>query len=116
MKKYGNITGQSFNSALNDTSHDPDGYPIYPESEDIYTRFKKEKNIDPEDITKSKEQVIVRKESDEDLSENFTADDLDIPGIVVDDREEVIGLEDEENSFYSLGGDDHTDLEENLGY
>ncbi len=29
-------------------------YPLYPESEDIYNRFKKEKDMDPEDISKVK--------------------------------------------------------------
>ena len=116
MKNTENFARQSFESTVNDKMNEPEGYPVYPESEDIYNKFKKEKRIDPEDITKSKEQVIIRKESEVDLSENFTADDLDIPGIVVDDVEEVDGSEDEENNYYSLGGDDHIDLEENLGY
>jgi hypothetical protein len=30
-------------------------------------------------------------------------------------RLEDIGSEDEENNYYSLGGDDHNDLEENQG-
>ena len=39
--------------------------------------------------------------------------DLDIPGSELDDQQEDIGSEDEENNYYSLGGDDHIDLEEN---
>jgi hypothetical protein len=39
-------------------------------------------------------------------------DDLDIPGAELDDKEEGIGEEDEENNYYSLGGDRHDDLEE----
>jgi hypothetical protein len=43
---------------------------------------------------------------------DFTAEDLDIPGSELDDAEEDVGSEDEENNSYSLGGDDHNDLEE----
>ena len=39
-------------------------------------------------------------------------DDLDIPGAELDDANENIGEEDEENNYYSLGGDNHEDLEE----
>ena len=38
-----------------------------------------------------------------------------MPGSELDDEQEQIGNEDEENNYYSLGGDDHNDLEENLG-
>ena len=43
---------------------------------------------------------------------DFSGDDLDVPGSELDDDEEEIGEEDEENNPYSLGGDDHDDLEE----
>lgn len=39
-------------------------------------------------------------------------EDLDVPGSDLDDQDEEIGEEDEENNYYSLGGDDHDDLEE----
>jgi hypothetical protein len=42
-------------------------------------------------------------------------EDLDVPGAELDDADEVIGEEDEENNYYSLGGDDHDDLEEDKG-
>ena len=116
MKNNENITKQPFQSTVIVENEQPEGYPVYPESEDIYNRFKKEKRIDPEDITKSKELVIVRKENEEDFSEDVSAIDLDIPEFESDEIEEVAGLEDEENSYFSLGGDDHNDLEENLGY
>lgn len=38
--------------------------------------------------------------------------DLDIPGAELDDANEEVGEEDEENNYYSLGGDRHEDLEE----
>ena len=31
----------------------------------------------------------------------------------LDDENEKIGAEDEENNYYSIGGDNHNDLEEN---
>lgn len=34
-----------------------------------------------------------------------TGDDLDVPGTELDDENEKIGEEDEENNYYSLGGD-----------
>jgi hypothetical protein len=94
------------------------GYPTYPANEDIYRKFKKEKNIDPEDVSKIKEP----KES-ENLkvhnSRNVEADslgsDLDIPGSELDDNDEAIGSEDEENNYYSIGGDEHNDLDEDRG-
>jgi hypothetical protein len=38
--------------------------------------------------------------------------DLDIPGTELDDENESIGEEDEENNYYSLGGDRHESQEE----
>jgi len=47
-----------------------------------------------------------------DMPVDFTGNDLDIPGTELDDESESVGSEDEENNSYSLGGDDHNDLEE----
>ena len=41
--------------------------------------------------------------------------DLDVPGAEQDDPDEEIGEEDEENNYYSLGGDAHEALEEDQG-
>lgn len=38
--------------------------------------------------------------------------DLDVPGADLDDESEELGEEDEENNYYSLGGDRHENLEE----
>jgi len=46
------------------------------------------------------------------LDEEQSEDDLDIPGSELDDQQENIGSEDEENNYYSIGGDDHIDLDE----
>jgi hypothetical protein len=39
---------------------------------------------------------------------------VDIPGAELDDKQEE-GSEDEENNYYSIGGDNHNDLEEDKG-
>jgi len=46
---------------------------------------------------------------------DFTGKDLDIPGSELDDAAESTGSEDEENNGYSIGGDDHNNLEESKG-
>jgi hypothetical protein len=43
---------------------------------------------------------------------DFTGKDLDVPGTELDDEAEANGNEDEENNIYSLGGENHEDLEE----
>ena len=45
----------------------------------------------------------------------MTGSDLDIPGSELDKELEITGSEDEENNYYSLGGDDHNDLDEDKG-
>lgn len=92
------------------------GYPKYPESDDIYNKFDKEFDIDPEDISKKKNSIQIDNTSElneKDFEKDQTAEDLDIPGTELDDDLENIGSEDEENNYYSLGGDDHNDLDEN---
>ena len=88
------------------------GYPTYPESEDIYNQWKEEEEIDPEQVTKNQENEVVGENNEKDFAEDFSGNDLDVPGSELDDKEEKIRSEDEENNFYSLGGDDHNDLEE----
>ena len=87
--------------------------PIYPEKEDIYKKEKKAKNINPDDNSEVKNEFTKDKEwNEKGFEDNESGDDLDIPGAELDDPEEAIGKEDEENNYYSLGGDDHNDLEE----
>jgi hypothetical protein len=77
------------------------GYPEYSSDEDIYSKEDKESlNIDflPDEI------AAKGVPSDD--------DDLDVPGSELDDASEAIGEEDEENNYYSLGGDGHNDLDE----
>ena len=49
------------------------------------------------------------------MNKNAAIKDLDIPGSELDDADEKNGEEDEENNFYSLGGENHLDLEEDHG-
>jgi len=90
-------------------------YSIYPDSEDIYNKFKKEKNMDPEDISnlnKSDTSDIARGNIEEEFTDDISGRDLDIPGSELDDEQENVGNEDEENNYYSIGGDNHNNLDE----
>lgn len=69
--------------------------PIYNEAEDIYNQ---EKEVPFDEIEKKEDKSL--------------DDGLDVPGSELDDADEQIGEEDEENNYYSLGGDNHNDLEE----
>jgi|WetSurMetagenome_2_1015567.scaffolds.fasta_scaffold1340025_1 hypothetical protein len=94
------------------------GYSSYPEKEDIYYNLKEEKDIDPDDISQIKTSgrvIISGKSKKKDIPEDETGDGLDVPGSELDDDEENIGNEDEENNYYSLGSDDHDDLDEDKG-
>jgi hypothetical protein len=106
------------NQEQNKSGDDLPGYPVYPDNEDIYNTYMDESDIDPEDthkIKESGEKNIRRRSSETDLNDEFPVDDLDVPGSELDDDMEIIGSEDEENNYYSLGGDDHIDLEEDQG-
>lgn len=87
----------------------------YPPSEDIYIQGK-QTEIDPEDISRKKSfDKIGNANNEKDFKDDMTGGDLDIPGAELDDTQEELGSEDEENNYYSLGGDNHTDLEEDNG-
>lgn len=91
---------------------------LYPPSEDIYTQFKKESDIDPENISKNKVPVEINNVAElnqKNFDEDVSGADLDVPGSELDDNLEDIGIEDEENNHYSIGGDDHSSLDENTG-
>ena len=115
MKTKSNKLNPSESQTENDKGNNFERYPIYPEGEDIYKNFQKEEDINPEDTSKTKvpnsTNALRRQALDDESGEN----DLDIPGSELDDRQEDIGNEDEENNYYSLGGDSHNNLEENHG-
>ncbi len=96
----------------------PSGYPVYPSIEDIYNKYYEEKDINPEDITEikgSNKKDSVGSNNEKDFNDDMSGGDLDVPGTELDDVQENIGSEDEENNYYSLGGDDHNELEEDNG-
>jgi Mg-chelatase subunit ChlI len=110
-KKTGSVAGPAGGSK----KPHPDGYPLYPVNEDIYNKFSGREDIDPEDITRKKDAAApVRPVSKHAAraDEASPGSDLDIPGAEADDEQEATGSEDEENNYYSLGGDEHNDLEE----
>lgn len=76
------------------------------------------------DVTEEDLKLLGTRDGDQDLGDdelvhaNARVDDipeegdLDVPGSDLDDQEENLGEEDEENNYYSLGGDRHENLEE----
>lgn len=85
----------------------------YSPEDDIYNQSKKVSNINPDDnsvITNSHEKEGHMNEKN--FEEDMSGSDLDIPGAELDDLNEEIGEEDEENNYYSIGGDNHDNLEE----
>jgi len=98
---------------VKDNKKNVTGYPLYPAGDDIFNRSKEEGDIDPENITKKKarkNKVKAGKNNEKDFKDDKSGSDLDVPGSELDDENEKIGSEDEENNYYSLGGDDHDDL------
>ncbi|MBK8711202.1 MAG: hypothetical protein IPL97_04865 [Niastella sp.] len=77
------------------------GNPEYGAKQDIYNREEKIPFNDKE----------MPKEQDGNVPP-LLDEGLDVPGASLDDADELIGEEDEENNYYSLGGDAHNDLEE----
>lgn len=82
------------------------GYPLYPASDDIYSRFKKDELINPveaadmqDSMDKAKVYTRNEKDFDDDVSrQRSVGDDLDVPGSELDNQQENIGSEDEENN------------------
>jgi hypothetical protein len=102
---------------VKDDSKVPD-FLNYPPSEDMYRQGTKEEEIDPSDPSKMKHTIdpkIANERNELDFETIKTGKDLDVPGSELDDELEKVGSEDEENNYYSIGGDNHEDLEENKG-
>ena len=115
MKEKNNDIIPQKNTKTEDVEINVPDYLLYPPSEDIYCQSKNESDIDPEDITRLKEandEDAIGINNEKDFTEDVSGNDLDIPGSELDDEQENIGSEDEENNHYSLGGDNHNDLEE----
>ncbi|SKB76169.1 hypothetical protein [Dyadobacter psychrophilus] len=89
----------------------------YPAEEDIFRQGLIDSDIDPEDISKVKSEIELESDdwNEKSFDDDLVGDDLDVPGSEYDDDDEMIGREDEENNYYSIGGDNHDSLEENQG-
>lgn len=87
----------------------------YPPDQDIYNKGQKESEIDPEDISKTKTFEKTSKNNEKSFEEDVSGSDLDVPGSEADNWQVDISNEDEENEYYSIGGDNHNDLEEDNG-
>jgi len=112
-EKNENINLSGLPESAEDKKNDLKGYPVYAANEDIYSKYHEEKDVDPEDISKIKVKNDNNgKNNEKDFNDDVSGSDLDIPGSELDDKLENTGTEDEENSYYSLGGDEHNDLEE----
>jgi hypothetical protein len=87
---------------------------LYSPEEDIYSKSKKVQNINPDDnsVIADNHQEDGTAMNEKGFEDDLSGSDLDVPGAELDDRNEEIGEEDEENNYYSLGGDNHDDLEE----
>ena len=76
--------------------------------QDVYSKWKEEADISPEDLSKLKvANEIPSGKNEKEFSEDVSGGDLDVPGAELDDAQENVGSEDEENNYYSLGGDNH---------
>jgi hypothetical protein len=88
---------------------------FYPASQDIYNQLEKLEDVDPGDISKLKEEnddEVAGRANEKNFNKDLSGSDLDIPGAELDDDDELTGNEDEENNHYSIGGDNHNDLDE----
>lgn len=115
MKKKDKNSKLNIQKAANEEKTDFTGYPA---SEDIYSNWHKEADINPEDISKKKEIIKIDNVgilNEKDFEDDVSGSDLDIPGSELDDEQENIESEDEENNHYSIGGDNHNNLDENKG-
>lgn len=113
MNKKDLNSNQSLQKGVNKEAKEPEGYPLYPETEDIYSKFKKEKRIETEHESKLKVKEFVGSGNDKDYIDDITWSELDIPEIESVDVGDVPDIDDEENDYFSLGVDDHIDPEEN---
>lgn len=86
------------------------GYPHYDSKDDIYKNEEELQSLDPNDPSHKKSKNLEGFQSNEKGTDgNFMGEDLDVPGAELDNAQEYIGSEDEENNYYSLGGDNHDD-------
>ncbi|HLO91364.1 MAG TPA: hypothetical protein VK172_09385 [Lentimicrobium sp.] len=85
------------------------GYPSNSPSEDVFNRMDREEDVDPDNPY---EEISPAERGTDEFTKDLTLGDLDVPGSELDDDMEIIGNEDEENNYYSLGDDENDSLED----
>jgi hypothetical protein len=109
MIKKSDNKEQYLRMARNEKTNVAQGYPIYAPGEDFYTEGQKVRSINTENISKdpgSDNKDLFETDIEINPENNLSDTELDVPGSELDDKQEVIGSEDEENNYYSLSGDD----------
>jgi len=93
------------------TGNTGEGENVQDNEDDLEIRPGTEADVNEDDLavlnSTNDEIGVPQNVSTEDLNK-----DLDVPGSELDDDNENIGEEDEENNYYSLGGDRHENQEE----
>lgn len=117
MQKEINYTNSPKDGEIKKEDNNAEGYPLYPPSEDIYNQSINEEDVDPEKVFLNKEfsEIDALKNTEQENAQEAVNNGLDVPGSELDDVQENTGNEDEENNYYSIGGDNHDDLEEDKG-
>jgi hypothetical protein len=100
---------QPVKTKKDETEKEFPGYPKYPAEDDIYNHAVKDPTVHPGEEEETENDVRTAKWNEKGIEESYTGEDLDVPGSELDDESESIGDEDEENNYYSLGGDNHDD-------
>lgn len=116
MKKVNSKNENAPQKSPEDSGKPFPGYPAYPAEDDIYEQDKEVKSVNLEEMpdpgeSNEKPKIVKRKNFGNDL----IGGELDVPGSELDDGEENDGSEDEENNYYSIGGDNHSNLDEPKG-
>lgn len=107
------ITNSKTPGAIDDKMEAP-----FPEELDTHAATSGPSNLTKEDLEAlGPEDLSMDGGDDEQLKHrvwpvDFAAQDIDVPGSELDDKNESIGSEDEENNSYSLGGDEKDNLED----
>jgi hypothetical protein len=111
-----NTAGSPRSAADAETEADPDA-DVTPE--DLMMLDRADRGVDESDDAQAPLRAQLD-ETDEDGDplneasgrEGYMGDDIDVPGSETDDANENIGEEDEENNYYSLGGDEKSGLDD----
>jgi len=81
MKQKDNEANLSKEQNANKNKNNHTGHPLYPTKEDIYSKWKEEKNINPEDVSKIKLPTAEEDTNNEkNLLDDISESDLDALG------------------------------------